>query len=91
MRQRLSHWLNRVLSAETRTGVITIAVAILTIAWVNSPFVSSYDVIIHAEFGFPGLVLDVHHWAADFLLAFFFLVIGIELRHEFTVGSLLAP
>lgn len=91
MRQRISNWLSTVLSAETRTGVITIAVAVLTITWVNSPFVSSYDAIIHAEFGFPGLVLDVHHWAADFLLAFFFLVIGIELRHEFSVGSLNSP
>ncbi len=91
MRGRISNWLSTVLSAETRTGVITIAVAVVTIAWVNSPFVGSYDAIIHAEFGFPGLVLDVHHWAADFLLAFFFLVIGIELRHEFTVGSLNSP
>ncbi len=91
MASRLSNWLRTVLTAETRTGVITIAVAIVTIAWVNSPLSGLYDYIIHVEFGFPGLVLDVHHWAADFLLAFFFLVIGIELRHEFTVGSLNSP
>lgn len=88
MAGRLSRWLRTVLAAETRTGVITIVVAIIAIAFVNSPLASTYDSIIHAEFGFPGLVLDVHHWAADFLLAFFFFVIGIELRHEFTVGSL---
>ena len=88
MRGRISNWLSTVLSAETRTGVITIAVAIVAIAWVNSPFAASYDQFIHLEFGFPWLTLDVHAWVADFLLAIFFLVIGIELRHEFTVGSL---
>ena len=88
MAGRLSRWLRTVLAAETRTGVITIVVAIIAIAFVNSPLAGTYDSIIHAEFGFPGLVLDIHHWAADFLLAFFFFVIGIELRHEFTVGSL---
>jgi NhaA family Na+:H+ antiporter len=83
--------LRAVLSAETRTGIITIAVAIVAIVWVNSPFAWSYDALIHWKFGFPGLTLDVHAWAADFLLAFFFFVIGIELRHEFTVGSLNSP
>jgi NhaA family Na+:H+ antiporter len=91
VRARISNWLRTVLSAETRTGVITIAVAIVAVAWVNSPLVSSYDALLHAKFGFPGLILDVHAWAADFLLAFFFFVIGIELRHEFTVGSLNSP
>jgi len=91
MRERISNWLRTVLAAETRTGVITIVVAIVAIALVNSPLAENYDTIIHIEFGFPGLTLDVHHWAADFLLAFFFLVIGIELRHEFTVGTLNTP
>ena len=91
VRARISNWLRTVLSAETRTGVITIAVAVVAVAWVNSPLVSSYDALLHAKFGFPGLMLDVHTWAADFLLAFFFFVIGIELRHEFSVGSLNSP
>lgn len=91
MVSRIGNWLRTVLGAETRTGVITIAVAVITIAWVNSPLVSAYDALIHWEFGFPGLTLSVHAWAADFLLAFFFLVVGIELRHEFTVGSLNSP
>jgi NhaA family Na+:H+ antiporter len=91
VRARISNWLRTVLSAETRTGVITIAVAVVAVAWVNSPLASTYDALLHAKFGFPGLMLDVHAWAADFLLAFFFFVIGIELRHEFTVGSLNSP
>ena len=91
MRARIANWLATVLSAETRTGVITIAVAAVTIAWVNSPFAESYNAITHAGIKFPGLTMDFHEFAADFLLAIFFLVIGIELRHEFTVGSLNTP
>ena len=91
MRERISAWLARVLSAETRTGVITIAVAIFAIALANSPFSGAYDTIIHAAITTPWLTMDVHQFAADFLLAIFFLVIGIELRHEFTVGSLNSP
>lgn len=91
MRERFTSWLATVLSAETRTGVITIAVAVLAIAWVNSPFAEVYDAIIHAKVTTPWLTMDVHQIAADFLLAIFFLVIGIELRHEFTVGSLNSP
>lgn len=88
MRRRISDWLGTVLSAETRAGVITIAVAIVAIAWVNSPFADSYDTVVHAAIKFPWFTMDVHQFVADFLLAIFFLVIGIELRHEFTVGSL---
>lgn len=91
MATRMTTWLKNILSVETRAGFITIVVAIVTIAIVNSPLSSAYESLIKLEFGPPGIVLDVKHWAADFLLAFFFLVIGIELRHEFTVGSLNTP
>lgn len=62
--------------------------ALLALAWVNSPLSESYSTVTNWEFGFPGLTLSLQKWAADFLLAFFFLVVGIELRHEFTKGSL---
>lgn len=88
MRGRISNWLSTVLSSETRTGVITVLVAVATIAWVNSPAAPVYDTIIHLPLHVPTLEFDLHAWAADCLLAFFFLVVGIELRHEFTVGSL---
>lgn len=87
-RNRLVNWLSTVLSAETRTGVITIVVALLAIAWANSPFAAGYDTFIHGAISLPGFTIDVHAFAADFLLAIFFLVVGIELRHEFTEGSL---
>ena len=85
---RLSKRVREILSTETRAGVITIAMALFALAWVNSPLSESYSTVTNWEFGFPGLTLSLQKWAADFLLAFFFLVVGIELRHEFTKGSL---
>jgi NhaA family Na+:H+ antiporter len=90
-RTRLSKRLREILTAETRAGVITIAMALLALAWVNSPLSESYSTVTNWEFGFPGLTLSLQKWAADFLLAFFFLVVGIELRYEFTKGSLNSP
>jgi Na+:H+ antiporter, NhaA family len=90
-RQRLSKRIREILTAETRAGIITITMALIALAWVNSPLADSYSALTHWEFGFPGLTLSLHAWAADFMLAFFFLVVGIELRHEFTKGSLNSP
>lgn len=91
MRERFTSWLATVLSAETRTGVITIAVAVLAIAWANSPFAPAYEAIVSSGLSLPGFTIDLHQLSSEFLLAIFFLVIGIELRHEFTVGSLNSP
>jgi len=88
---RLPARLRELFSGETRAGLITIVMALIALAWVNSPLAGFYTTFTHWEFGFPELTLSLHEWAADFLLAFFFLVVGIELRHEFTKGSLNSP
>jgi Na+:H+ antiporter, NhaA family len=41
-------------------------------------------------FGFD-LNLSLGHWAADGLLAVFFFLVGLELKHEFVVGDLRDP
>ncbi|MEY4997454.1 MAG: hypothetical protein RLY59_858 [Actinomycetota bacterium] len=44
----------------------------------------------HSYVGFPaiGLELTIAHWITDALLAVFFFIIAVELRHELTVGEL---
>ena len=44
----------------------------------------------HSYVGFPaiGLELSIAHWITDALLAVFFFIIAVELRHELTVGEL---
>lgn len=88
---RLTRWTTSLLGTETRAGFITIAVALIATVWLNSPLGDSYTAFTHAVITIGPVTLDVHTWAADFLLAFFFFVVGIELRHELTSGSLRSP
>ena len=73
---------------ETTGGVLLIIAAITAIVWANSPFADSYLSLISTEFGTPNFALPLNIWAADFLLAIFFFVVGIELKKEFVYGSL---
>lgn len=89
--RRLSRWTVDLLRSEARAGFLTIAVAIIATMWLNSSLGENYDGFIHTIITIGPVAMDVHHWAADFLLAFFFFVVGIELRHELTSGALNSP
>jgi len=75
---------------ETVGGVLLLIAAVVALIWANSPWGDSYATFINYEFGpdFLHLHLSVGAWAADFLLAIFFFVIGLELKHELVLGSL---
>ncbi|QMU97581.1 Na+/H+ antiporter NhaA [Microbacterium esteraromaticum] len=59
----------------------------------NLPTHDAIAEVLHAHIAIPGTGLDltVHEWVADGLLAVFFLVVAIELRHELTHGELDSP
>ncbi len=61
--------------------------------WANSPWDESYFDLQHTVVGpaFLHLDLELHTWAADGLLAVFFLVAGLELKRELVVGDLSNP
>ena len=82
-----------VLRAETVGGALLIVFAILGLLWANSPWRASYDTVKNTVVGphLWHLDLSLANWAADFLLAFFFLVAGIELKHELQAGELSDP
>jgi NhaA family Na+:H+ antiporter len=88
VRKRLSAWTKAILSAELRAGFLTIAIAVVATIWINSGIGETYALFTDTKVPVFGLELSVQKWAADFLLAFFFFVVGIEIRHEFTSGSL---
>ena len=70
-----------------------ISAAAIALIWANSPWQDVYQAISEVVIG-PAVVhldLSLATWAADGLLAIFFFVVGVELKHEFVAGSLRNP
>ena len=69
------------LRTETTGGLILLVAALAALLFANSPWREAYstlrDTPVGTEWGHLRLTLG--HWAADGLLAVFFLVAGIEL------------
>ena len=86
---RTSSWLAR----ETSGGILLMIAAVVALTWANSPWRDAYHGLTETVLGPSALHLDLDlaHWAADGLLAIFFLVVGLELKHEIRVGSLRDP
>ncbi|MCU0301043.1 MAG: Na+/H+ antiporter NhaA [Candidatus Nanopelagicales bacterium] len=86
-------WLLRVLRLETVGGLLMLAAAVLALVWANSRWAASYVELISIEVGPESLHLHLplSVWAADFLLAFFFYLAGVELKHEVQLGTLSTP
>jgi len=72
------------LRRETVGGAIALVAAAIAVIWANSPMTDAYQSLRAFELG----PLDIEHWAADGALTLFFFVAGLELKREFTVGSL---
>jgi NhaA family Na+:H+ antiporter len=82
-----------VLRKETVGGALLLLAAVLALAWANSPWAESYAVLRDTRVGPSSLHLDLTlgTWAADGLLAVFFIVAGQELKREFVAGDLRDP
>lgn len=86
-------WILSYLRDETVGGLLLIIAAAIALVWVNSPWGDSYLNLVNYQVGIPalGLEMSLGVWAADALLAIFFFVVGLELKHELVVGSLSKP
>ncbi|MFZ9751753.1 MAG: Na+/H+ antiporter NhaA, partial [Candidatus Nanopelagicales bacterium] len=86
-------WLSRVLKDETFGGALLLIAGVLALIVANSAAGDWYSDFLELKFGPEsiGLNLTVAYWAADALLAIFFLVAGLELKHELVHGSLAKP
>lgn len=85
--------LRRMTSSETASGSLLLAAAVVAMLWSNSPWRDSYAALSLTTLGPHALHLDLSlaAWASDGLLALFFFVVGMELKHEFVAGSLRNP
>ncbi|SYZ33272.1 Na+/H+ antiporter NhaA [Propionibacterium australiense] len=78
--------LGEVLRANTTGGVLMLIATVIALAWA---FLSqhSYEAFVEYPVG-PHTVAE---WASDGLLTIFFFISGLELKREFTEGSLRRP
>jgi NhaA family Na+:H+ antiporter len=83
-------WLASVLRDETVGGFLLLGAAVLALILANSRWSTQYFTLVNTVIGPSALHLNLslEAWAADGLLAVFFFVAGLELKHEFVSGSL---
>jgi NhaA family Na+:H+ antiporter len=79
-------------SLPASAGVVLIVAAVAALICANSPLAPYYSQFVHAPFGIGptagALSLTVGEWFSEGLLAIFFLVVGLEIRREITIGDL---
>ena len=81
------------LRTETVGGTLLLLAAALSVALANSPWGGGYERLLATAVGPESLHLHLtlREWAADGLLAIFFLVAGVELVQELVDGDLRDP
>lgn len=74
------------------TGVMLLLATLLAIVFTNSPwgaaFTGFWETPLGISFGDADFRLSLLNWVNDALLTVFFLVVGLEIKREFTVGHL---
>jgi NhaA family Na+:H+ antiporter len=87
--------INRFLQLEAAGGLLLIAAAALALIVNNSPLAHYYagflDVQVVAQIGAVKLDKPLLLWINDFLMALFFLLIGLEVKREVIEGHLSKP
>ena len=73
-------------------GMLLLVATLTAVALSNSPLGPAFHSLWEQELGFTfndvGYRMSLLHWINDGLLTIFFLVVGLEIKREFTVGHL---
>jgi NhaA family Na+:H+ antiporter len=80
---------------STSSGLLMLLGVVVALLWSNSPWRESYELLweSHLSLGLGGraIELSLREWVNDGLIVLFFLVVGLEIRRELTVGDLATP
>ena len=88
---RLSPGLRSYFATEGGGATLLLAASAIALVWANvagGSYHALWDVPVNLTVGTWELHLSLHHWVNDFLMAVFFLVVGVEVNRELTVGEL---
>ena len=90
--RRVARPVARFLAIEASGGLLLVAATVIALVWVNSPWQASYETVWETELAFRVgdhlVVEDVRDWVNDGLMALFFFVVGLEIKHELVAGHL---
>jgi len=79
-------------SLPTSAGLVLLVASAVAILCANTPLMAIYQRVMDAPMGIGPisgmLSLTVRDWLSEGLLAVFFLLVGLEIRREMTVGAL---
>lgn len=89
---RSSRSVRAFLATESGSAGLLLAATLIALIWANSPWNDAYDDLWHTvltvEVDGRGVSEDLAHWVNDGLMAFFFYVVGLEIRRELVLGEL---
>jgi Na+/H+ antiporter NhaA len=83
--------LRQFLRTETGSAAILLLATLAALAWANlgpAGYQGWWHTVLSIRFGGGELALTVREWVNSGLMAFFFLVAGLEARREFDLGEL---
>lgn len=90
--KQIASILDTFLKDESIGGKLILVAALLSLIVVNSPLRDEFNHFWHLLFtiglGNWSLSLDLRHWVNEGLMAFFFLVVGLEIKRELVKGEL---
>src|SRR5712691_4363953 len=89
--RRLETPLRQFLRTETGGAAVLLAATLAALAWANidpSGYAAAWATKLSVRLGSAGLSADLREWVNSGLMAFFFLVAGLEARREFDMGEL---
>ncbi|WP_353829250.1 Na+/H+ antiporter NhaA [Agromyces sp. SYSU T0242] len=79
-------------SSDRAAAALLLAGTLLAILWANSPWGSTYEAFWETELdigiGQLQFHATLHEVVNDVLMTFFFFVVGLEVKREFTIGEL---
>jgi NhaA family Na+:H+ antiporter len=90
--KRVTAPVEQLLRQETASGFLLLGMAVIALVWANSPWADSYEHLWHTpiQLGLGAWVFtkDLHFWINDFLMTFFFMAAGFEIKREMAEGEL---
>jgi NhaA family Na+:H+ antiporter len=76
------------LRTESGSAGLLLVATVVALVWANSPVSDAYVDLWDTHLDLGVADLDLRHWVNDGLMAFFFFLVGLEVKRELAVGEL---